>query len=48
VFRGEIAAEEHRELLDCALTRNADKACDVLTRHVNGCVAYTLKSGALA
>lgn len=48
VFRGEIAAEEHRTLLDCALTRNADKACAVLTRHVNGCVAYTLKTGALA
>jgi DNA-binding GntR family transcriptional regulator len=48
VFRGEIAAEEHRTLLDCALTRNADEACAVLTRHVNGCVAYTLKTGALA
>jgi DNA-binding GntR family transcriptional regulator len=48
VFRGEIAAEEHRTLLDCALTRNADEACAVLIRHVNGCVAYTLKTGALA
>lgn len=48
VFRGETAAEEHRMLLDCALTRNADKACAVLTQHVNGCVAYTLESGALA
>jgi DNA-binding GntR family transcriptional regulator len=48
VFRGEIAAEEHRTLLDCALTRNADKACAVLTQHVNGCVTYTLKTGALA
>jgi DNA-binding GntR family transcriptional regulator len=47
VFRGEIAAEEHRMLLDCALTRNMDKACGVLTRHVNGCVTYTLQSGAL-
>ena len=47
VFRGEIAAEEHRMLLDCALTRNVDKACGVLTRHVNGCVTYTLQSGAL-
>jgi DNA-binding GntR family transcriptional regulator len=48
VFRGEIAAEEHRTLLDCALTRNADRACAVLARHVNGCVSYTLGSGALA
>ncbi|WP_445500427.1 GntR family transcriptional regulator [Microvirga sp. G4-2] len=47
VFRGEIAAEEHRLLLDCALTRNAERACEVLGRHVNGCVDYTLNSGAL-
>lgn len=48
VFRGEIAAEEHRMLLDCALRRDAEEACRILTRHVNECVAYTLKSGALA
>jgi DNA-binding GntR family transcriptional regulator len=48
VFRGQIAAEEHRALLDCALTRDAGKACEVLTRHVDGCVAYTLERGALA
>jgi DNA-binding GntR family transcriptional regulator len=47
VFRGEIAAEEHRILLDCALTRDAGKACEVLARHVNGCVTYTLENGAL-
>lgn len=47
VFRGEIAAEEHRLLLDCALTRDAARACEILGRHVNGCVAYTLGSGAL-
>lgn len=47
VFRGEIAAEEHKLLLDCALTRDAERACEVLTRHVNGCVAYTLDKGAL-
>ena len=27
VFRGEIAAEEHRKLLDCALARDCDGAC---------------------
>ena len=48
VFRGEIAAAEHRTLLDCALTRDADRACVVLAQHVNGCVSYTLESGALA
>ncbi|PVE23737.1 GntR family transcriptional regulator [Microvirga sp. KLBC 81] len=47
VFRGAIAAEEHKLLLDCALTRDAERACQVLSRHVNGCVDYTLDSGAL-
>ena len=47
VFRGEIAAEEHRRLLECALSRDAVQACEVLERHVNGCVAHTLESGAL-
>jgi DNA-binding GntR family transcriptional regulator len=47
VFRGEIAAAEHKLLLECALSRNAKRACEVLTRHVNGCVDYTLDSGAL-
>jgi DNA-binding GntR family transcriptional regulator len=47
VFRGEVAAQEHRTLLECALTRDAVRACDVLARHVNGCVAHTLESGAL-
>src|SRR5215208_795223 len=47
VFRGETAAEEHGTLLDCALSRDAVRACDVLARHVNGCVAHTHDSGAL-
>ena len=47
VFRGKIAADEHRLLLDCALARHSAQACEVLTQHVNGCVAYTLDSGAL-
>jgi DNA-binding GntR family transcriptional regulator len=47
VFRGEIAAEEHRMLLACALSRDAVLACEVLAHHVNGCVAHTLDSGAL-
>ena len=47
VFRGEIAAEEHRALLDCALERDSERACAVLTRHVDGCVSYSLDSGAL-
>lgn len=47
VFRGEVAAEEHRLLLDCALRRDAGRASDVLATHVNGCVAHTLAGGAL-
>lgn len=47
VFRGEVAAKEHKLLLDCALTRNAERACQLLSLHVNGCVDYTLESGAL-
>ncbi|MGQ9369140.1 GntR family transcriptional regulator [Azospirillum sp. ST 5-10] len=47
VFRGAAAASEHQELLDCALARDAAAACAVLTRHVDGCVAHTLESGAL-
>src|SRR3954453_14269420 len=29
VFRGEIAAHEHRKLMDCALSRDSKAACDV-------------------
>ncbi len=47
VFRGTIAAAEHRDLLDCALGRDAERACAILARHVDGCVAHTLESGAL-
>jgi DNA-binding GntR family transcriptional regulator len=47
VFRGEVAAGEHRVLLECALARDAKGACEVLERHVNGCVAHTLATGAL-
>jgi DNA-binding GntR family transcriptional regulator len=47
VFRGEIAAREHKLLLDCALSRDANRACEVLAEHVNGCVAHTLDRGGL-
>jgi len=46
VFRGEIAANEHRQLLDCALTRNAATAQAVLVKHIQDCVTYTLSKGA--
>ncbi len=47
VFRGEVAAAEHRSLLDCALARDAEQACAILTRHVEGCVEHTLRGGTL-
>ena len=47
VFRGEIAAREHGELLRCALARDADTACEILRANVDGCVSHTLSSGVL-
>jgi DNA-binding GntR family transcriptional regulator len=46
VFRGEITAQEHRQLLDCALRRDTGTAKDVLVRHIQDCVAFTLAKGA--
>ncbi|KQU50550.1 GntR family transcriptional regulator [Bosea sp. Leaf344] len=47
VFRGEIAAEEHRLLLDCAMARDTARAIAILSTHVEGCVDHTAASGAL-
>jgi DNA-binding GntR family transcriptional regulator len=44
-FRGDIAADEHRLLLDCALRRDARKASAVLETHINGGVEHALSSG---
>ena len=48
VFRGEIAAREHRQLLDCALKRDAQTAQTLLIKHIQDCVTYTLANGPLA
>lgn len=48
VFRGALAAEQHAALLDCALTRDADRACRVLEAHVQGCVDHVVRTNALA
>jgi DNA-binding GntR family transcriptional regulator len=48
VFRGAVAAEQHALLLDCALTRDAARACDILRAHVDGCVDHVVRTGALA
>jgi DNA-binding GntR family transcriptional regulator len=42
VFRGEIAANEHQQLLQCALARDAKKAQEILVSHIQGCVAHAL------
>jgi DNA-binding GntR family transcriptional regulator len=45
-FRGDSAAGEHRALRDCALARDAEGANTVLKQHIEGCVEFTLASGA--
>jgi len=47
VFRGTVAAEQHAELLDCALKRDAERACRVLDAHVAGCVEHVVRTRAL-
>jgi DNA-binding GntR family transcriptional regulator len=47
VFRGEVAADEHRRLLDAALARDAPKAQEILRAHIDGCVAQVLGTGGL-
>ena len=46
-YRGDIAAGEHAELLECALKRDADRACEVLTSHVSGGVEHALATGTI-
>jgi DNA-binding GntR family transcriptional regulator len=46
-FRGDIAAEEHKIMHDCALDRNAERAREVLIRHVEGGVEHALATGTI-
>jgi DNA-binding GntR family transcriptional regulator len=48
IFRGEIAAQEHHTLMQCALSRDANTARDVLAVHIEACVDFTLAKGNLA
>ena len=41
-YRGEIAAREHKQLLDAALARDPTRAQDVLRRHIEGGVEHCL------
>lgn len=45
VFRGQLAADEHELLLDCALKRDAERAEQILRIHIDSCVEHTLKGG---
>jgi len=47
-YRDEIAAQEHALLLECALERDAKRACEVLTRHVAGGVENALATGTIS
>ena len=47
IYRGDIAAREHRTLLDCALKRDIGQAKSVLVRHVEGCVEAAVSRGDL-
>jgi DNA-binding GntR family transcriptional regulator len=46
-YRGEIAAREHAVMLECALRRDAERACEVLARHVAGGVDHALATGSI-
>ncbi len=45
IFRGEIAAREHQQLLECALRRDTKTAQKVLVVHIEVCVEFTLANG---
>ncbi|WP_373696707.1 GntR family transcriptional regulator [Microvirga yunnanensis] len=42
VFRGEVAANQHQKLLECALAREFGTAQQVLIDHIQGCVEEAL------
>ncbi|WP_137046159.1 GntR family transcriptional regulator [Pseudolabrys sp. FHR47] len=43
--RGDIAAREHKQLMQCALKRDAAKAGEVLKAHINGGLEHALAVG---
>ncbi|ARO13845.1 GntR family transcriptional regulator, carbon starvation induced regulator [Ketogulonicigenium robustum] len=47
-FRGDIAASEHRVLLEAALDRDSKTAREVLARHVQGGLEHALAAGLIA
>lgn len=47
IFRGAAAADEHRLLLECAMSRDIGRAQTILATHINACVDHTLDAGLL-
>jgi DNA-binding GntR family transcriptional regulator len=47
-FRGEVAANEHDVLLDCALKRDSATARAVLAKHIKGCVDFAILTRAIS
>lgn len=45
IFRGAVAADEHRALLGAALKRDVGAAQQILTDHIQGCVDFALARG---
>ena len=45
VFRGKVAAGEHRKLLECALARDWKTAQKTLATHVHDCVDHMIAGG---
>lgn len=45
VFRGSLAANEHRELLEAALARHVEQALVILQRHIDACIDAVLSRG---
>ncbi|RDJ23532.1 GntR family transcriptional regulator [Bosea caraganae] len=43
IFRGPVAADEHRALLECALSRDAAQADAILERHIHGCLDFAFQ-----
>lgn len=46
-YRGAIAAAEHLAMKEAALRRDADEACNLLARHIQGGVEHALGTGAI-
>jgi len=47
IYRGRIASDEHKQLLECAVSRDHKAAAKILGQHIHACVEHTFKSGLL-